>query len=251
MISPHEFYLKWNGKGVDYDGYCGYQCWDLFAEFCHEAGYTVPHCIYSGGVKDMRQNWLNNNYNMQKNFDSVAIDKMQDGDWMIWGSSQGGGYGHVAMFRKYNDSSSVVVLGQNQGGLNGTANQINISTSGTIIVLRPKCYVTKSSTTTTKTKGTWNENGIVKVGSRVKSVSCAIQGIQGNCVKCNALGGLIPLAHISEASDTKDGKCDNYLATTKARIYLDECTVEAIDQTNDLAKVHGYWVKCKPLMVKE
>lgn len=249
MITAHEFYSKWNGKGVDYDGYYGYQCWDLFAEFCKEAGYSVPHCIYSGGVKDMLQNYNNNNYNMQKNFQSVSVNSMQDGDWVIWGASQGGGYGHVAMFRKYNNSSNIVAFGQNQGGANGKANQINIGTSGVIIVLRPKCYVTS----TKKTNGTkWNLNGIVKVGSTVKSKSCAIQGVVGNCVRCNELGGLVPLAHVSEASDSKDGNAkDDYLATTAARIYLDPCKVTAIDIPNNLAKVHGYWVKCEPLMVKE
>lgn len=250
MKSPHEFYLEWNGKGTDVDGYYGFQCWDLFAQFCKEAGYTIPHCIYSGGVKDIKTLYDNGQYNLRKNFTSVGINAMQDGDWMIWGSSQGGGYGHVAMFRKYNSANNVVVLGQNQGARNGVANQISISTAGTIIVLRPNCYKTQSQPSAPKSEK-WNQNGRVYVGSVVKSIPLPITGVQGNCVKVPALGGLVPLAHVSEASDSKDGKVDNYLATTQARAYLDPCTVTAIDVKHNRAMVHGYWVNCEPLMVKE
>ncbi len=114
--------------------------------------------------------------------------------------------------------------------------------------LRPKCYAGGiPGAAAPKPSGkSWTQNCVLHKGDRTKSVSCAIQGIQGNCVRCDALGGLVPLAHVSEARDTRDGACDNYLATTNARITLDECTVQAVKP--GYAMVHGYWVKAGPLM---
>lgn len=104
----------------------------------------------------------------------------------------------------------------------------------------------------------WVQDTILKVGDRVKSVSCAISPWPGtnNCIKGNlvyvpALGGGIPLADVDEASDTRDGKKDNYLANANARVVLTESTVTALNVKNDTAELdHAYWVKCGPLMAK-
>ena len=72
--------------------------------------------------------------------------------------------------------------------------------------------------------------------------------IKDGCVYVPDLGGLVPLAHVSEAKDTGDGRCDNVLQNTKARVFLDETEVQALDVKQDLVKVHGYWVKAGPLM---
>lgn len=97
---------------------------------------------------------------------------------------------------------------------------------------------------------TWYD-GACYVGCTVKSVSCAIAGVKGNLVNVPALGGYVPLSDVTEASDTRDGKCDNYLATTNARVYLSPCKVEAIDVARNLVKVHGYWVNPTPLRIKK
>lgn len=151
MKTPHEFYLEWNGKGSNPDRAYGFQCVDLFDQFCIEAGYPYP---LVNGAKDFKTKYEQNASNMQAYFVSVSVNAMQDGDWVIWGASLGGGYGHVAMFRKYNSATNIVAFGQNQGAYNGVANQINISTNGIIIVLRPKCYI-KS------TNATYNANQLV------------------------------------------------------------------------------------------
>lgn len=104
----------------------------------------------------------------------------------------------------------------------------------------------------------WNANGIVKVGSTVKTNSVAIANVSGTnspfkdgCVNVPALGGLIPLKDVTEAADTKDGKNDDILMNNKARVYLNPVKVTEVDVKKDLAKVNGYWVKCAPLLVKE
>lgn len=96
----------------------------------------------------------------------------------------------------------------------------------------------------------WVQDTILRVGDRVKSVSCAITGVRGSLVNVPALGGWVPLADVTEAADTKDGKNDDYLATTAARVFYNEKKVVAIDATRDLCKCEGcdYWIKCGPLM---
>lgn len=97
----------------------------------------------------------------------------------------------------------------------------------------------------------WEQNAIVRIGDTVKSVSCRITKVQGDRVYVPALGGFVPLSDVSEAEDTGDGAKDDYLANTDARVFLDPCTVEDIDIGRNMAKVHGYWVKSDPLMVKQ
>lgn len=102
----------------------------------------------------------------------------------------------------------------------------------------------------------WRQDVVLKIGDKVKSVSCAIapypgtnSAIKGDAVYVPALGGLVPLSDVEEAGDTKDGKADGYLANTNARVYLKECTVQKINVQSNLAYVSlGYWVKCGPLM---
>lgn len=112
--------------------------------------------------------------------------------------------------------------------------------------------------TISKLPDSWNANGIVTVGCTVKSGPLSIAPfpgtnscIKGDLVNVPALGGGVPLAHVSEADNTGDGKKDGYLSSEKARVILDPAVVTAVDQAKDLCQIHGYWVKCGPLLVKE
>lgn len=104
----------------------------------------------------------------------------------------------------------------------------------------------------------WVQDTVLKIGDKVKSVSCGIavypgtrSAIKDGCVYVPSLGGLVPLENVTEAGDTKDGKNDDYLANVNARVTLNECTVQKIDAARNLAYVSfGYWVKCGPLMAK-
>lgn len=101
----------------------------------------------------------------------------------------------------------------------------------------------------------WTQDCVLKVGDKVISVSCGIEPIPGtnsaikdNCVNVPALGGLVPMSDVSEADDTGDGKKDDYLANTKARVFLLQATVTKIIN-NDLVQLdRGYIVKAGPLM---
>lgn len=93
---------------------------------------------------------------------------------------------------------------------------------------------------------------ILTVGSVVTSVAMKIgnQGLKtingDTCCYLAELGGWFPIKFVSEY-DASDGKKDNYLANTNAKVYVDQCTVEAIDVKNNLTKIHGIWVKPAPL----
>ena len=109
-----------------------------------------------------------------------------------------------------------------------------------------KAVYTPSGSTAKK----WVQDTVIKVGDKVISVSCAIAPWPGtnNCIKNNlvyvpALGGGVPLSDIDEADDTGDGKKDNYLANSKARVFLLQCTATAVDAKTDMVKIdRGYWV---------
>ena len=116
-------------------------------------------------------------------------------------------------------------------------------------------YLKDAPTTSTPEKHNPSQTDqILTVGSVVTSVSMSIGGktpviktINGDeCVYIPALGGYFPTKFISEY-DASDGAKDNYLANTNAKVYLDQCTVEAINIQKNLAKVHGIWVSATPL----
>lgn len=97
---------------------------------------------------------------------------------------------------------------------------------------------------------------ILEVGSMVTSGPMAITGykvLDGiECVNVPALGGHFPLKYLSEY-DASDGKKDNYIASTKAKVYLDTCRVEKIElpskkYKNGRAWLHGIPVDCTPLI---
>lgn len=98
---------------------------------------------------------------------------------------------------------------------------------------------------------------ILTVGSKVTSGPLPIMaGIKkfddGDYIRVPALGdGWFPMAYISEHMNTRDGKCDGYLANDKAIVYLDKSTVEAIDIPKQRAKIHGLWVHAAPLVEVE
>lgn len=140
MLKPQEFVNKYINKATDVDKYYGAQCWDMFARFNLEAGYPVFNCTSSGYVKDI---WnLRKSSGILKYFEEVPVNKMQDGDWVIWGECAACPYSHIAMFRKDNGNNTGTFFGQNQGGRQA-ASQINIPYAGILGALRPKCYVKK------------------------------------------------------------------------------------------------------------
>lgn len=82
-----------------------------------------------------------------------------------------------------------------------------------------------------------------------KGATTAIKTINGcECVYIPAIGGYFPMSMISEA-DASDGKKDNYLANTNAKVIVGKVKVTAVDVKNNLVMLDGtsFWVNPTPL----
>lgn len=97
-MTTQEFFNKYNNKGIDRDGYYGYQCMDLAHQFAVEVnGIDFPPAPAAKDVwnKDCK------GYDKIKNTpDGVP----QKGDIIIWGTEIGQ-YGHIAVFDQGNAST--------------------------------------------------------------------------------------------------------------------------------------------------
>lgn len=104
-MSIQEFFDKWDNKGIDFDGYYGFQCMDLAHQFAVEVwNQDIPA---APGAKDV---WTKDTpgYNKIANTpDGVP----QKGDIIIWGTGVGP-YGHIAVFDN-GDSNSFASFDQN------------------------------------------------------------------------------------------------------------------------------------------
>ncbi len=91
MISFDDFISKWNGKGVDTDGYYGFQCMDLAHAYCQECiGKDFP------GQPTAKDVW---NINID-GYDKIANSPTavpSKGDIVIWGTGIGTS-GHISVF---------------------------------------------------------------------------------------------------------------------------------------------------------
>lgn len=96
-MTPQDFYNSTVGRAYDIDGSYGVQCWDGMAKFCkdNDIPLSVIHCSQTGYVKDI--------WNLRKAsgilafFDEVPKEKIQTGDWVIWGNIPLAPKSHVAM----------------------------------------------------------------------------------------------------------------------------------------------------------
>ena len=145
-MTVQEFCNQTINKKIDVDGAYENQCVDLFNYFNKLMnGGVYINCRPSGYAKSIYENRANNgvlNY-----YDVVPINKMQDGDWAIWGNCKAAPDSHIAMFRRDNGNDTGVFLSQ-------TYRQVvveqNISYFGLIGALRPKQYASNNIGTTQK-----------------------------------------------------------------------------------------------------
>ena len=86
------FFDKYNGKGIDYDNWYGFQCMDLYHQFDKECigskNYPAP------AAKDV---WNKYDSNFYTRISNTPTNIPQEGDVIIWGTIIGP-YGHIAVF---------------------------------------------------------------------------------------------------------------------------------------------------------
>lgn len=86
-----EFKKKYNGKYTDFDGYYGYQCWDLAQRYFTEV-LKVPSSVLSGCGNVCNMLHDPKRKALDKYFEEVKTPKQ--GDVAIWG----GGNNHIAVY---------------------------------------------------------------------------------------------------------------------------------------------------------
>jgi len=91
-MTLEEFITKYNGKGIDFDNYYGFQCMDLYRQYVKEV-LNLPQSPAVPGAKDVWTTYLKDNYDR---FDNSPTAVPIKGDIIIWGVGAGT-YGHIAI----------------------------------------------------------------------------------------------------------------------------------------------------------
>lgn len=103
-----EFVKKYSGTKVDYDGQYGYQCVDLFRQYCAD----VLNIQHTGAVVGAAE--LYTKYEAlpleRKYFNRIAYDSTvpQAGDVVIFSATASNAYGHVAIVLSADDKELTV-----------------------------------------------------------------------------------------------------------------------------------------------
>lgn len=242
------------GKRYDIDGYYGAQCWDGYAQYMKELGYTYANCTKSGYVKDIYTERKTNG--VLKSCDEVTV--MQPGDIAVFKETpEWTPYSHIAIFVRDVDGQYGVFLGQNQGGENGKFNEMKFPYFATYEkAFRPKCF-NKAKPSSSNANAAINKKPDQKLTKESKVEFCGLLRVEkysDGKVFNSRIGGWLPVSLLFEDS-AKDGKQDQYFATTKATFTIKGTfTVTDVCAKNDTVylKELGCWVKAEPLIeVKE
>ena len=107
-MTVNDFFVKYNGKPVDFDHYYGNQCVDLYRQFVKEC-LVYPQSPGVTGAADIWNTYLKDYY---LRIDNTPDGVPQLGDVVIWNKSAGGGFGHVAVFSS-GDTNNFISYDQN------------------------------------------------------------------------------------------------------------------------------------------
>lgn len=97
------FVVTYNGKKVDFDNAYGYQCVDLFRQYCKDV-LNIKQVPPVDGAKDI----INNPGKLKVTYESYA-----PGDVLIYGATKSNPYGHVCILVSLLDSDTFIVFEQN------------------------------------------------------------------------------------------------------------------------------------------
>lgn len=132
-----EFIAKYNGKGIDYDGAYGVQCFDLANQYCKEVvgctGFTGlnAHQIYTDFDKQPNKAYFTRIANTPSFLPKA-------GDIMVWSGTLNGGIGHVAICNGAGDNTYFESYDQNWNGRNDPCTKIRHTYDHVLGVLRAK-----------------------------------------------------------------------------------------------------------------
>lgn len=93
-MNAQEFFTKYDGKIIDFDGVYGGQCVDLYRRYVKEVlGFTQSPPVV--GAADIWDTYLKDRFDRIEN---TPTGVPQLGDILIWNKNAGGGFGHVGVF---------------------------------------------------------------------------------------------------------------------------------------------------------
>ena len=107
-MTLNEFVNKYLGKKVDFDGYYGGQCVDLYRQYVKDV-LGFPQSPGVGGAAEIWDSASPEYYDFIPN---TPTGVPEPGDIVIWNRRMGGGFGHVAIFLN-GDVNSFTSLDQN------------------------------------------------------------------------------------------------------------------------------------------
>lgn len=97
------FVVTYNGKKVDWDKVHGYQCVDLFRQYCKDV-FNIPQLPAVEGAKDL---WKKHGCL------KLTTDSYAPGDVLVYDSTPSNPYGHVCILVSLLDSDTFIVFEQN------------------------------------------------------------------------------------------------------------------------------------------
>ena len=97
------FVVTYNGKKVDWDKAFGYQCVDLFRQYCNDV-LNIPQLPAVDGAKDI----INNPGDFK-----VSKGAYAPGDVLVYDGTPSNPYGHVCILVSLLDSDTFIVFEQN------------------------------------------------------------------------------------------------------------------------------------------
>lgn len=256
MLNYKDFKDQVFGKPYDIDRTYGAQCWDGYAKYAQYLGQPICHCNITGYVGDI---YTQRKVNGILGF-NTEVYYLNPGDIVTFkANADWTPYTHIAIYDSDAGNGFGWFLGQNQGGTPyaGGGSAFNLAKLPYAITDTYAFNPNALRDTSTNINKNLNEYGcddILTVGSHVSSVPIKIgnQGLKtiGGDVCCYLapLGGWYPISQVSEY-DASDGRKDNYLANTNAKVFLDERIVQKLDiPGNRVLLDNGIWVNSAPLI---
>lgn len=130
-----EFITTKINTNVDYDGYYGAQCVDLFRQYCKDV-LEIP--VHTGAVSGAKEIWTNyDNLPNEVKYFARVVGNPLSGDVVVWDSTKSNNHGHVAIYLGTVDKEHILVFEQDGFKLDGAKVKIR-STENILGFLRRK-----------------------------------------------------------------------------------------------------------------
>lgn len=144
MARADDFFRKYNGKRIDYDGVDAYQCVDIIKQYLDEW-----FGIKAGAWGNAKDYWLSTNPAVLAKFDKIVTSQTQSDDIVVFKPTSYNPYGHIGIGV---DSRLIEQNGGTGSGTGTGTDAIRVRTmpGGIYGVLRPKQQLNGGSDLITK-----------------------------------------------------------------------------------------------------